>query len=124
MIKSYIKELPLNVPVRMCVESVYKKEADDSVFRLECRILDGVHVGELINIWFYRKRRDGQLNKITCRLLEVLGGKPHDQVKCWELNGKIFEANSWRPTGSNYPMYGHFKLLGIIDDPNEKDEKC
>lgn len=116
-IKTYIRELPNDIEVTLSVESVFKKDEADNCFRLECRVCDGEHVGSLINIYFYRMRKDGTAaRKDTASLLQECNpGKSADEVASWEMNGKIFKTTPWLPPTSKYQMYGRFKFVGTND---------
>jgi hypothetical protein len=114
--KTYLRELPNNVKVRLSVEKVWKKAEDDSAFSLECRILDGQDVGSLINIYFYRNKRAGGPRKDTGALFDaVFPGRSHESVKSREFQSKIFECEPWHPEGSKYQMFGRFKYVGDND---------
>lgn len=115
--KTYVTELPVDVEVTLCIEAVFKKDERDNQFRLECRIVDGEHVGEMINLYFYRMKKDGSApRKDTTALLEILSGKKDaDQVRSFDLQNKIFKTTPWKPENSKYQMFGRFKLVGTND---------
>jgi len=114
--KTYTRELPNNVKVRLSVEKVWKKTEDDSCFSLECRICDGQEVGNLINIYFYRKKRDGGNRKDTAALMDALfPGEAHESIQSRKFQGRIFECEPWHPEGSKYQMFGRFKYVGDND---------
>lgn len=117
MIKNYIQNLPNDIPVKLSVESVFKKDDKDSCFRLECRICDGEHTGSLINIYMYRyKKVDGTPRNDTTQLLEVcVPGEKAIDIPSWKMQGKIFETTPWHPPSSKYQMYGRFKFVGTND---------
>ena len=114
--KTYVKDLPNDVPVKLSVEKVFKKDEKDSWFCMECRICDGELVGNLINLYFYREKKAGGARKDTTALLEILNpGKTADQIPSYTLQGKIFETTPWHPEGSRYQMFGRFKYIGNND---------
>jgi hypothetical protein len=114
---TYIKRLPLDVPVKLCVEKVIKKDDKDSCFVVECRVCDGDEVGKLMAIYFYRNKKDGSgARKDTTSLIETLcPGRPAHETPSYSLQGKIFQTTPWQPQGSSYPMYSRFKFLGVND---------
>lgn len=114
--KTYVRELPVNTMVRLSVEKVYKKEEDDSVFTLECRICDGKEVGNMINIYFYRMKRDGTPRVDTARLFDaIFPGQDPWEIQSRQFIGKIFEASPWKPENSKYQIWGKFKYVGEND---------
>lgn len=115
--QQFLKTLPNDIEVTLCVEQVFKREEDDSVFRLECRVCDGVHTGEKINLHFYRMLKNGSApNKATTWLLEAcFKGQKADQVPSYKMQGIIFKTTPWHPATSNYQMYTRFKYVGKND---------
>ena len=107
------KVLPNEVPVTLSIEKVFTKDASDDVFHLECRICSGEFTGDMISLWFYRKRKDGGERQDTRKLLQALvPGKDPAEIKSWMIHGKIFETTPWKPEASRYQMYGLFRLVG------------
>jgi hypothetical protein len=113
--KTYIRELPNNIKVRLCVEKVFKKSEDDNWFSLECRVCDGQDVGSLINIHFYRKKKDGGLRKDTSALFAALFPGIDEHIPSRKFEGRIFECEPWHPEGAKYQMFGRFKYVGDND---------
>jgi hypothetical protein len=115
--KTYVRELPLNIPVRLSVEGVTKKAEDDSMFTLECRICDGPEVGNLIMVYFYRRKRDGQPRVDTQKLFAAIFPKEApDGIPSRRFIGKIFEASPWKPENAKYQLWGKFKYVGENND--------
>lgn len=113
--KTYIRELPLDIPVTLCVEEVMKRDEEDN-FRLECRVVDGEQIGNLIRLYFYREKKAGGPNAATAALLEILNpGESAPEIPSWKLQGKIFKCTPWHPEKSRYQMYGRFKYVGQND---------
>jgi hypothetical protein len=114
--KTYVRDLPINVPVRLAVEKVWKKADDDSIFSLECRICDGQEVGSLVNIYFYRRKRDGNPRQDTVKLFAALfPAEDYMSVPSRNFMGKIFEAEPWKPENAKYQLWGKFKYVGEND---------
>jgi hypothetical protein len=114
--KTYVRELPVNTPVRLSIEEVFKKTEDDSWFSIECRICDGKEVGSLINIHFYRKKKNGEPRKDTINLFEaIFPGEDPDKVPSRKLIGKIIEAQCWKNESYKYQNWGKFKYVGEND---------
>lgn len=115
--ENQIRELPVNIPVKLCVEKVWKKQTDDSHFSLECRVCDGDEVGKMMNIHFFRTKKAGGERKDTTRLLETLcPGKPAAETPSYLLQGKIFETTPWHPENSRFQMFTKFKYIGVNED--------
>lgn len=113
---TFQKVLPNKVPVTLSVEKVFKKDEKDMSFRLECRICSGEFSGDMINLWFYREKKAGGPNKITCSLFQAMcPGKSLEEARSWMLQGKIFETTPWHPEDSKHQFYGKFKLVGAND---------
>jgi hypothetical protein len=110
----HLKTLPNDIEVTLCVENVFKREEDDSCFRLECRVCDGTHTGEMINIHFYRNKKDGTApRKDTTWLLETcFKGEEAKDVPSWKMRGIIFKTTPWHPETSKYQMFTRFKYVG------------
>ncbi|HYX39949.1 MAG TPA: hypothetical protein VE954_43185 [Oligoflexus sp.] len=115
--QTFVTELPVDTEVTLCVEAVFKKDEHDNCFRLECRIVDGEHIGEMINLYFYRMKKDGSApRKDTTALLEILtGARDSKDVRSFDLQSKIFKTTPWKPANSKYQMFGKFKLVGTND---------
>ena len=114
--KTYITTLPNDIPVKLSVEKVFKKDENDGSFCLECRVCDGEHVGNLINLYFYRVKKAGGERRDTMKLLETLTpGKAAADIPSYTLAGKIFQTTPWHPEGSKYQMFGRFKYVGTND---------
>lgn len=113
---TYVRELPNDKIVKLCIEKVTKRDEADTIFSCECRICDGEHVGSMIAIYFYRNKKDGGPNKIATSLLETLvPGKDASDIPSYSLQGKIFETTPWHPTGSRHQLFGRFKYIGNND---------
>lgn len=114
--KTYIRELPLDVPVRLSVEKVTKKTEDDSSFTLECRVCDGEQVGNVISLYFFRFRKDGGERVDTGKLFKALfPDQEQVDVPSRLFEGKIFECRPWQMTNSKYQAYSDFKYIGNND---------